>query len=181
MRAPVEEPRAIALEPLTRAGFAPFGDALGLSLAEGDGRAANQGTARRHDHAARVVNTRPGAATPNLALFRSVGRALPVTVPLLERHPASTQLFVPLGDAEVIVVVAPTADDPRRGPALDAARAFHVRPGQGVSYHPGTWHAPIIALEADAELLMLAHEAQSDDDCEERPLDVPLLVTRDAR
>jgi ureidoglycolate hydrolase len=79
-----DEPAAvIALEPLTRAGFEPFGDAIGLSLAEGDGRAANQGTARRHDDAARVVNARPGTATPNLALFRSVGRALPVTVPLL--------------------------------------------------------------------------------------------------
>jgi ureidoglycolate lyase len=171
-----DEPAAVlALEPLTRAGFAPFGDAIGLSLAEGDGRAANQGTARRHDHAARVVNARPGTATPHLALFRSVGRALPVTVPLLERHPASTQLFVPLGDAEVIVVVAPTAEG--GGPALHGARAFHVRPGQGVSYHPGTWHAPIIALDADADLLMFAHEAQTHDDCEERPLDAPLLVT----
>jgi ureidoglycolate lyase len=147
---------------------------IGLELA--GGTSANQGTATRYDWVARFASSRP-QAKPNLAVFRSVEKALPFEVRLLERHPCSTQLFVPLACQRFLVVVC--LEDARGEPDLARLSAFVCGPGQGVNYRAGLWHHPIIALDGPAELLMLAWEDGSALDCEERPLPAPLLVTRD--
>ncbi|WP_224250001.1 ureidoglycolate lyase [Hyalangium gracile] len=159
-------------QPLTREAFAPFGDVIGLDL--GGGSSANQGTATRYDRIARLTSSRP-EAQPNLAVFRSVAKALPFEVRLVERHPCSTQMFVPLACQRFLVVVCPS--DERGEPVLSELRAFLCGPGQGVNYHAGVWHHPIIALDGPAEFLMLAWEDGTARDCEERPLSAPLRVT----
>ncbi|MBN1206893.1 MAG: ureidoglycolate lyase [Myxococcaceae bacterium] len=165
---------ALRAQPLTREAFAPFGDVIGLELA--GGTSANQGTATRYDRVAQLASSRPGAQ-PNLAVFRSVAKALPFEVRLLERHPCSTQLFVPLACRRFLVVVCP--DDARGEPAVARLHAFVCGPGQGVNYRAGVWHHPIIALDEAADFLMLAWEDGTARDCEERPLSAPLLVTSD--
>lgn len=161
--------------PLTREAFAPFGDVIGLGLESG-GTSANQGTATRFDWVARLASSRPGAK-PNLAVFRSVAKTLPFEVRLLERHPCSSQMFVPMACQRFLVVACP--DDARGEPDLARLSAFVCGPGQGVNYRPGLWHHPIIALDGPADLLMLAWEDGTALDCEERPLSVPILVTSD--
>jgi ureidoglycolate lyase len=159
----------VRVRPITAAAFAPYGDLVSAGVR--DGRAANQGTAVRFDHAAALESTRAGAR-PNLAVFRSTPKALPFRVRLLERHPCSTQAFLPLVCASFLVVVAPGDDAP------DAARieAFLCGPGQGINYRRGVWHHPIVALEEEAEFAMLAWEDGGPDDCVERWLDVPVEV-----
>ncbi len=164
----------IQARPLNREEFAPFGDVIGLDLAGGS--SANQGTAIRYDRIAQLTSSRPGAQ-PNLAVFRSVAKALPFEVRLLERHPCSTQMFMPLACRRFLVVVCP--QDVRGEPDLPHLRAFVCGPGQGVNYRAGVWHHPIIALDGSADFLMLAWEDGSAQDCEERPLAAPLLVTSD--
>jgi ureidoglycolate lyase len=164
--------RALAAEPLTRAAFAPFGDVVCAGLDEGT--SANQGTAVRFNWAAALSSTR-AAARPNLAVFRSVPQPLPFVVRLLERHPCSTQAFLPLVCARFLVCVAPTLPD--GAPDVAGLRAFLCSPGQGVNYHRGVWHHPIIALDAHAEFAMLAWEDGSAGDCEERPLGEAICVT----
>ena len=148
--------------PLTRDLFAPFGDVVS-TRADG-GAAANQGTAVRFNHAAQLHNARADAK-PNLAVFRSAPQPLPFTVRLLERHPHSTQVFLPLVCARFLVCVAPTAQD--GGPDLTQLRAFVAGPGVGVNYRAGTWHHPIVALDSPAEFAMLAWEDGTEGDCEE--------------
>lgn len=160
--------------PLTREGFAPFGDIIGLELS--GGTSANQGTATRFDWVAKLASSRP-EAKPNLAVFRSVAKRLPFEVRLLERHPCSSQMFVPMACQRFLVVVCP--EDARGEPDLARLCAFVCGPGQGVNYRPGLWHHPIIALDGPADLLMLAWEDGTARDCEERPLATPLLVTSD--
>jgi ureidoglycolate lyase len=160
--------------PLTREAFLPFGDIIGLELS--GGTSANQGTATRYDKVARLASSRP-EAKPNLAVFRSVAKTLPFEVRLLERHPCSTQMFVPMACQRFLVVVCP--EDARGEPDLARLCAFVCGPGQGVNYRPGLWHHPIIALDGPADLLMLAWEDGTALDCEERPLSVPILVTSD--
>lgn len=160
--------------PLTREAFSPFGDIIGLELS--GGTSANQGTATRYDKVARLASSRP-EAKPNLAVFRSVAKTLPFEVRLLERHPCSTQMFVPMACQRFLVVVCP--EDARGEPDLARLCAFVCGPGQGVNYRPGLWHHPIIALDGPADLLMLAWEDGTALDCEERPLSVPILVTSD--
>ncbi|MBM4344890.1 MAG: ureidoglycolate lyase [Deltaproteobacteria bacterium] len=161
----------VVCEPLSAAAFAPFGQVLSAGL--GQAAAANQGTAVRYDWAANLENLRPGAR-PNLAIFRSIARTLPLELKLLERHPASTQAFLPLVVGRMLVCVAPTADD--GGPDLTGLRAFLGAPGQGVNYALGVWHHPIVALDRDADLAMLAWEDGTALDCLEHWFDAPRLV-----
>ena len=162
---------SLKLEPLTAEAFAPFGAVVSAGL--GAGAAANQGTAVRFDWVAAIQSTRPEAKL-NLAVFRSVARTLPIELKLFERHPCSTQVFLPMIVGKMVVVVAPTAEDGL--PDLRGLRAFVGEAGQGIAYAVGTWHHPIIALEQAAELAMLAWEDKGPRDCEEHPLSESIWV-----
>jgi ureidoglycolate lyase len=114
-------------------------------------------------------------ASPNLAVFLSKAKSLPFEVRLLERHPHSTQAFLPMVCARFLVCVAPTLPD--GSPEVAKLRAFVCGPGQGINYARGVWHHPIIALDADAEFAMLAWEDGTARDCVECPLAAPVLIT----
>jgi ureidoglycolate lyase len=159
-------------QPLTALAFKPFGAVVSAGLSAG--LSANQGTAQRFDWVAPLVNGRPGAR-PNLAVFRAQPVALPFTVKLLERHPHSTQVFIPMVCARFLVLVAPRALD--GSPQLSELTAFVCSAGQGVAYAPGVWHHPILAVDAPAEFAMLAWEDGGPQDCVEFPLAAPLEVT----
>lgn len=117
-------------------------------------------------------------------------------VPVLERHPYTSQTFSPLGlgadestgadgaGTVYLVIVAPTLDDPNtdtapppsstlprgRGlPDLARARAFVARGDQAVTYAPGTWHAPMVVLGGRAVgfVVMQFANGVAGEDCEE--------------
>ena len=163
--------RQLLAEPLTPEAFAPFGSVVSAGL--GAGSSANQGTAVRFDFCAELTSTRP-AARANLAVFRSTQKALPFTLTLFEKHPCSTQTFLPMVCRRYLICVAPKRAD--GSPDVDGARSFVCGPGQGVSYGVDVWHHPIIALDNDADFAMLAWEDGSALDCVEHPLVEPLLV-----
>lgn len=163
--------RVVSAQPLTAAGFAPFGDVVSAGV--GVGNAANQGTAVRFDRCATLTSTRP-QATPNLAVFRSVKRSLPLRITLLEKHPCSTQTFLPMVCSRIVVVVAPAGTD--GAPDLAGLCAFVGSAGQGVTYGVGVWHHPIVAVDRDADLAMLAWEDGGADDCHEHPLHEPIEI-----
>lgn len=163
--------RRIAPEPLSVDAFAPFGDVVSAGLRAGT--SANQGTAVRFDGSAALASDRP-AARPNLAVFRSTPVALPFRIRLLERHPHSSQAFLPMLCAAFLVIVAPTAAGGE--PDLGGLRAFRCGPGQGINYRLGVWHHPILALEAPAEFAMLAWEDGTSSDCVEWPIGEEILV-----
>jgi ureidoglycolate lyase len=156
--------RILRFEPVTRDAFAPFGQ-----LIEATGRAteANQGTAARFDFAAHLASLR-AHARPNVAVFRAQPRALPMALLLLEKHPHSTQLFVPMTAPRYGVLVAATAPD--GSPDLATLRAFVFAAHQAVNYAVGTWHHPMIALDAPSDFVMLAWEDGTPDDCIEHHL-----------
>src|SRR5688500_3111903 len=97
-------PRIVA-RPLTAPEYQRYGHVLMASPQGEAGRPANQGTARRFDHLVPMVSQRDGAPL-NVCLFRCTPRrSFPLAVHLLERHPASTQLFVPMNARRYLVVV----------------------------------------------------------------------------
>lgn len=134
-------------QPLAAAEFAAFGDVI----APGDAsQLINRGTARQFDDLARVdVATEDGR--PRVSIYRVVPYAQPLTIRMLERHPLGSQLFMPLRGEPFLVVVAPAGD------GIDPAsvRAFLANGAQGVNYHRGTWHHPVIALRDPSEFLVL--------------------------
>lgn len=83
-------------QPLTSADFEPFGQVIQFEN-NAPTIQANQGTARRRNYLAQLWNGRPETALPNLCIFRVQPAAkLPFPVRLLERHPYSTQAFIPM-------------------------------------------------------------------------------------
>jgi ureidoglycolate lyase len=149
--------RALAIEPLTPAAFAPFGDVIAADAASTT-IAVNDGTAQRF-HALGRVDSDGG--TTVLSIFRAQPRALPFAVRMLERHPRGSQAFVPLSGLPYLVVVA---EDPSQPP-----RAFLARGDQGVNFRKGTWHHPLLALEKPSDFLVVDREGD-DDNCDEAAL-----------
>jgi ureidoglycolate lyase len=138
----------IEAAPLTAAAFAPYGDVV-----EAADRFAviNSGTTRQYADLARIdVDAQDGR--PRLSLYRVTPYAMPLVVTMLERHPLSSQLFVPLGGAPFLVVVAAAGSDTLEPGNV---RAFLSNGRQGVNYRPGTWHHPVIALDHETEFLVL--------------------------
>jgi len=146
----------LRIEPLTREAFAPFGDVIDC-----DGAARhytiNEGFAERyHDLAAIDVAAEGGR--PLVNIFRAAPRTLPLRITMLERHPLSSQAFIPLGPRPFLVVVARPGDAP--GP--EDIRCFRTAEMQGINYARGTWHFPLIALEQTQDFLVLDRGGRGD-------------------
>jgi ureidoglycolate lyase len=159
----------LAHRPLSAGEFARFGDVLDFDSTRA--RPVNDGNALRADLPARLASS---AGQPRLALFRVEARALPLTISVLEQHPNSSQVFFSISADRFLVVVAPEA--PGGAPDVAKAEAFVGRRGQGINYHAGVWHAPIVALDADSDFLMLIWEQDTPADCRIERLRVPLDV-----
>jgi ureidoglycolate lyase len=139
--------KALAIEPLTRTAFAPFGDVIELEGARQI--PINLGTTIRYHDLANVDVADEGGR-PLVNLFRGEPRALPFEVRMLERHPLGSQAFIPLNDKPYLIVVAPAG-------VLETAkiRAFVTSGWQGVNYAKGVWHHPLIALDEVSDFIVV--------------------------
>jgi ureidoglycolate lyase len=66
-------------------------------------------------------------------------------------------------ECEFIVIVARGSTEPD----FESIRAFRARPGQGICYHAGTWHHPMVAQIQTTSFFVLTYEDGSKLDCEE--------------
>jgi ureidoglycolate lyase len=139
----------LPIEPLDSAAFQPFGDVIEASE-QVSNYTINEGWAQRFHDLARIDTGRDGGHTL-LSIFRAKARPLPLRLSPMERHNLGSQAFVALVPRRFLVVVAPPGPQPN--PAL--LRCFVAAPGQGVNYAPGTWHHPLIAIDADTDFLVI--------------------------
>ncbi|MDP6219942.1 MAG: ureidoglycolate lyase, partial [Alphaproteobacteria bacterium] len=65
---------------------------------------------------------------------------------LVERHPLGSQAFMPLSDHDWLVVVA-SASAEKDTPDFSSLKCFLASGTQGVNYHKGTWHHPLLVLQ----------------------------------
>lgn len=140
--------RTLPIEPLTKAAFAPFGDVI-----ETEGSAhflINNGSTQRFDRLADVqLGTEQDQAA--ISIFRARNLPMPLTVRMLERHPLGSQAFIPLLGNAFLIVVAPAGDVPRS----EDVRAFISDGRQGINYHKGVWHHPVLALHDQDDFLIV--------------------------
>jgi ureidoglycolate lyase len=153
--------RRIEAPLLTREAFTPFGDVVVAERPDIVPVMVNFGTAARRNHSGTLINERP-AARPNLATFRcEPWSRFPVVVESMEKHPRSSQLFVPTRVDTYLVVVA--GGD--AAPDVEGLRAFVAHPGQSVIYAPNVWHMPLIVFGSAAEFVMFVWEDDTKEDC----------------
>ncbi|HWS27540.1 MAG TPA: ureidoglycolate lyase [Xanthomonadales bacterium] len=144
----------LKVEALTPEAFAPFGAVIDAAAAR-KVFAINQGSTQRY-HALATVELVGGSTAISLA--RAQPFALPLSISMLERHPLGSQAFIPLHGTRWVIVVA---DSPEATP-----RAFLADRGQGVQYHRGTWHHPLLALDQGGDFLIVDRVGKGDN-CEE--------------
>jgi len=157
--------RVLTVAPLSGAEFAPFGDVI---AAEGAAdKLINQDRCRRYNDRARLDFTDGRAG---ISLFDADPRALPLSVPMLERHPDGSQCFVPMHANPWLVIVAPDA-----GGVPGQPRAFVAQPGQAVNLHRGTWHGVLTPLHAPG-LFIVIDRIGDGQNLEEHWFDTPWRV-----
>ena len=159
--------RRIRPGPLTAAAFAGFGDVV---AAGGVSELINRGTSRLFADLARIDVTIDGGR-PRVSIYRSDPFELPLVITMLERHPLSSQLFMPLNGEPFLIVVAPAAEN--LAPA--AVRAFVTDGHQGVNYRRGTWHHALIALGQPSEFLVV-DRAGDGKNCDETYFEADAIV-----
>jgi ureidoglycolate lyase len=153
----------IRAQPLTAEAFAPFGQVL---MAAGH-------EAQRHEFAARLENRRL-EAKPNLTFIRAESIPGQYAVSLVERHPQSSQTFVPLNGTRYVVAVCPSVGE--GVPDLDRLAVFVAEGSQAINYNAGAWHAPHRILSGPGEFVMLRWDDGTEDDTESRPLGTAIEV-----
>ena len=131
---------------LCREEFAPFGQVI--ETGDGHNFLVNDGTAMRY-HDLALIDVSEDHGRPCLSIFRAQPRKLPLQLTMLERHPLSSQAFVPMAQARFLIIVAVADDQPGK------PQAFVSSGRQGINYHRGTWHHPLIALDAQTDFLVM--------------------------
>ena len=137
----------LAVRPLTKESFAPFGEVLETQGAET--RLINAGACTRF-HALATVETRGEGARAVVSLFRTEPTALPLRLSMMERHPLGSQVFWALSGGDWLVAVAPD-ENGRPGAPL----VFRASGRQGVCYAPNVWHHPLLALGQVSDFLIV--------------------------
>ncbi len=157
----------VVLEPLTARAFAPFGDVVAAPAVPGE----------------RAFHT--DALTPDgdgTRVSLHVNHVLPSTLPLvatrMERHPATSQTFLPLDVSRYLVVVAER--DSGGGPDPARLQGFWSPGTQGVTYRRNVWHHGMVALDRPARfaVLMWRRRDGTDDVFADLPAPVELRLKR---
>jgi len=165
--------RRLVATPISPERFAPFGQIIG-PLPERR-NAMNAARFERFDNLANIDIDAADGGRPAISIARArVATRLPYRFDMVERHPLGSQAFIPLGPFRFVVVVG------RPGETVEAEDlcAFVTNGHQGVNYDRGTWHMPLIALDAGHEFLVV-DRAGAGANCEERVLARPIELSLD--
>lgn len=147
--------------PITGKAFAPYGEIIANSA----------------NDAMTITNSYPketGAKT-SIGVYRAtrkegLERGKMFDVYLMERHPYTSQAFIPMGKASwdgkgedalgragaFLLVVAENGPDDRPDPST--LKAFIAEAGTGINYKAGVWHHPALVLDGTLDLACI--EAQ---------------------
>jgi len=145
-------------QPLTCEGFSAFGDVIAVSD-NAEHFTINDGFTERYHNLAKLdLTAELGQA--GVSIFRSTPLqrvSNNITIKMMERHPLSSQAFMPLGNEPYLVVVAPKGE-------FDIAqlKVFIASNNQGVNYHAGTWHHYCLALNKVSDFLVIDRIGKGD-------------------
>ncbi|WP_288903366.1 ureidoglycolate lyase [uncultured Sneathiella sp.] len=157
----------LKIQPLTREAFAPFGDVIQTDGAENF--LINEGSTIRFHDLANIETDPEGKVLVNI--FRASPLDYPLAIRLVERHPKGSQAFVPLNNRPYLVLVAPKGESVRP----EDIRVFMAKGHQGVNYHVGTWHHPVLALEEVSDFLVI-DRGGAGNNCDEFYFEDPNLI-----
>ncbi len=138
----------IKAEPLTKDAFADFGDVI-----ETDGSdffmINNNNTQRYHNLAQVQLSSEDDQAI--ISIFRANSLSMPLKITMMERHPKGSQAFIPLKQNPFLILVAKAGEPPQ----THQIKAFISNGKQGINYHQGVWHHPILCCAQQDDFLVV--------------------------
>ena len=162
--------RTLTPVPLTAERFRPFGDVIATGGAGNE--PMNEARFARYSDLATVDVDSEGDVAIGIVQSRSPTE-LPFAFDRVERHPLGSQAFVPLSAFSFVIVVAP----PGESVSVDDLQAFETNGSQGINYHRGTWHMPLIA-QAEGQRFLVVDRAPGTNNCEEWVFEEPIVLGR---
>ncbi|WP_067520126.1 ureidoglycolate lyase [Endozoicomonas ascidiicola] len=168
---------SVNVEPLTSEAFEPFGDVI---EAKGNAVRINQGRCQKFPHLTKIQIDDDGYV--GIHIYHTSAVAMPFTLDLLERHPLGSQSFMPLEKQPFLVVVAEDSSEgvseERDGdrPDLTTLRCFITNGEQGVTYHPGVWHHPLLSVGQGRSFMVVDRNGPGHN-CDEVPFAKDVVYT----
>jgi ureidoglycolate lyase len=156
--------------PITPERFAPYGDVIHATSDMNS--AMNDARFERFSDLA-DIDAEGRKASISIARCR-IATSLPYRFDMVERHPLGTQAFIPLSHFRFFVVVGPAAESVE----AEDLEAFVTNGNQGVNYHRGVWHMPMIALEDGQEFVIVDRGADGEN-CDEHFFSDPVTLLAD--
>ena len=163
---------SLIAQPITAEAFAPYGEVIQTEGAQLT--LINDGLCHRFSDLA-SFDIEDGRA--GLSFFRSQLRPMPYRCDLLERHPLGSQCFIPMSDAEFLLIVAPD-NGGKPGPLT----AFLATNNVAVNIARNTWHgvlAPLAGSGLFAVIDRIGTETNGGQNLEEHLLEEAVFVKYD--
>ena len=85
-----------------------------------------------------------------LNIFNAKKRIFPLNINMLEMHPLSSQVFLPMSTTDFIALVTPIDIKPD----LNKIECFKISNGDGINFKSGVWHFPLISIQ-DAKFITI--------------------------
>ena len=85
-----------------------------------------------------------------LNIFSAKKRIFPLYIDMLEMHPLSSQVFLPMNKTDFIVLVASI----NTKPDLNKIECFKISNGDGINFKSRVWHFPLISTQ-DAKFITI--------------------------
>ena len=139
---------------ITKENFSVFGDLISSENIEPID--INAGYAKRFDDLANI-NTLKDEGKTIVSIFSALKRKFPMKIDMMEKHPLSSQAFMPMKETTFLVFVAPPGDLPE----INKIKSFIIPPKKGINYKPGVWHFPLISTE-DTDFLVIDRKGSGD-------------------
>ena len=132
--------KIIKPEKISRSNFSSYGDLI--STDDISPININEGYAKRFDNLANLDTSKDSGKTI-VSIFSALKRTFPMKIHMMEKHPLSTQAFIPMKETTFLAFVAPSGESPE----IDKIQSFIIPPKMGINYKPGIWHFPLISTE----------------------------------
>ena len=163
-----DSPIKVKPKRLTSAAFASFGDVIQVCDSN-ENYTINEGHTQRHNNLAKLELDKNNGK-PLINIFCSTPVAQPIVIREMERHPLSSQLFMPLGNEPYLVVVSPKGEFDE-----SLIEVFIASCDQGVNYHAGTWHHYSLALNNPSNFIVVDRGGEGDN-CDLAKLKYPMQI-----
>ena len=125
---------------ISKLNFAEYGDLISTdNISPID---INAGYAKRFDNLANLDTSKNDGKTI-VSIFSALKRNFPMKIDMMEKHPLSSQAFMPMQETTFLSFVAPLGDFPE----INKIQSFVIPPKIGINYKPGVWHFPLITTE----------------------------------